>query len=82
MILVYVLWVPTISNTAEVTIYNCNVQILHNFQNRRISGIGPSFGIPNATKTKTFRKLGLFPNAVFWDVTPCGCCKNRRFGVM
>jgi hypothetical protein len=20
--------------------------------------------------------------AVFWDVTPCGCCKNRRFGGM
>jgi hypothetical protein len=19
-------------------------------------------------------------NPVFWDVTPCGCCKNRRFG--
>jgi hypothetical protein len=19
-------------------------------------------------------------NAVFWDVMPCGCCKNRRFG--
>jgi hypothetical protein len=19
-------------------------------------------------------------NAAFWDVTPCGCCKNRRFG--
>jgi hypothetical protein len=19
-------------------------------------------------------------NAVFWDVTPCGCCKNRHFG--
>jgi hypothetical protein len=19
-------------------------------------------------------------NAVFWDVTPCGFCKNRRFG--
>jgi hypothetical protein len=19
-------------------------------------------------------------NAVFWDVKPCGCCKNRRFG--
>jgi hypothetical protein len=19
-------------------------------------------------------------NAVFWDVTPCDCCKNRRFG--
>jgi hypothetical protein len=19
-------------------------------------------------------------NCVFWDVTPCGCCKKRRFG--
>jgi hypothetical protein len=19
-------------------------------------------------------------NAVFWDMTPCGSCKNRRFG--
>jgi hypothetical protein len=19
-------------------------------------------------------------NSVFWDVTLCGCCKNRRFG--
>jgi hypothetical protein len=21
-----------------------------------------------------------FKNGVFWDVTPCGSCKNRRFG--
>jgi hypothetical protein len=21
-----------------------------------------------------------FKNIVFWDVTPCGSCKNRRFG--
>jgi hypothetical protein len=21
-----------------------------------------------------------FNNAVFWEVTPCGPCKNRRFG--
>jgi hypothetical protein len=21
-------------------------------------------------------------NAVLWDVTPCGSCKNRRFGGM
>jgi hypothetical protein len=21
-------------------------------------------------------------NATFWDVTPCGCCKNLRFGEM
>jgi hypothetical protein len=19
-------------------------------------------------------------NAVFWDITPCGCCNNRSFG--
>jgi hypothetical protein len=19
-------------------------------------------------------------NGIFWDVKPCGCCKNRRFG--
>jgi hypothetical protein len=30
-------------------------------------------------------KFGVFTavimnNGVFWDVTPCGCCKNRRFG--
>jgi hypothetical protein len=25
-----------------------------------------------------FRKMDLFPkNAVFWDVAPCGSCKNR-----
>jgi hypothetical protein len=22
----------------------------------------------------------LMKNGVFWDVTPCGSCKNRRFG--
>jgi hypothetical protein len=22
----------------------------------------------------------LHKNGVFWDVTPCGSCKNRRFG--
>jgi hypothetical protein len=21
-------------------------------------------------------------NSIFWDATPCGCCKNRRFGGM
>jgi hypothetical protein len=26
------------------------------------------------------RKLWGSKNAVFWDVTPCGSCKNRRFG--
>jgi hypothetical protein len=22
----------------------------------------------------------IIKNAIFWDVTPCGACKNRRFG--
>jgi hypothetical protein len=34
-----------------------------------------------------FRILGLYimkslKNAFFWDMTPCGCCQNRRFGGM
>jgi hypothetical protein len=24
----------------------------------------------------------MMKNAVFWNVTPCGSCKNRRFGGM
>jgi hypothetical protein len=33
-----------------------------------------------------FVRFGVFTavtmkNGVFWDVTPCGSCKNRRFGV-
>jgi hypothetical protein len=31
--------------------------------------------IPEANKRKVKLK-----NGVFWDVTPCGSCKNRRFG--
>jgi hypothetical protein len=27
-----------------------------------------------------FRKRAAIKNAVFWGVTPCGSCKNRRFG--
>jgi hypothetical protein len=26
------------------------------------------------------RSVGTLKNAVFWDVTPCGSCKSRRFG--
>jgi hypothetical protein len=25
-------------------------------------------------------KVVVMKNGVFWDVTPCGSCKNRRFG--
>jgi hypothetical protein len=25
---------------------------------------------------------GIIQSAVFWNIMPCGCCKNRRFGGM
>jgi hypothetical protein len=28
----------------------------------------------------TSRQTRTMKNIVFWDVTPCGSCKNRRFG--
>jgi hypothetical protein len=38
------------------------------------------------TRNKLNVRFGVFTavtikNAVFWDVMPCGSCKNRRFGV-
>jgi hypothetical protein len=33
----------------------------------------------NAQSLRTQGSLYI-ENAVFWDVTPCGSCKNRRFG--
>jgi hypothetical protein len=32
------------------------------------------------TKIIQVRDEILLKNAVFWDVMPCGSCKNRRFG--
>jgi hypothetical protein len=29
---------------------------------------------------KCYLNYGPLKNGVFWDVTPCGFCKNRRFG--
>jgi hypothetical protein len=29
---------------------------------------------------KLWRSENVLKNGVFWDVTPCGSCKNRRFG--
>jgi hypothetical protein len=42
--------------------------------------------VPSHTRTPAFCvRFEVFTaltvkNAVFWDVTPGGCCKNRRFG--
>jgi hypothetical protein len=29
---------------------------------------------------KQQKLIKILKNVVFWDVTPCGSCKNRRFG--
>jgi hypothetical protein len=34
-------------------------------------------GCISVTSANTFRYM---KNGVFWDVTPCGSCRNRRFG--
>jgi hypothetical protein len=37
--------------------------------------------IPGEFVTQDYSKhTNILKNGVFWDVTPCGSCKNRRFG--
>jgi hypothetical protein len=36
--------------------------------------------IASIMRVKLISELLLMKNAVVWDVTPCGSCKNRRFG--
>jgi hypothetical protein len=42
------------------------------------SAIGSNLG-GNCVRSEVFTALTM-KNAVFWDVTPCGCCKYRSFG--
>jgi hypothetical protein len=35
---------------------------------------------PDGKKIKISKIIFLQKNGVFWVVTPCGSCKNRRFG--
>jgi hypothetical protein len=37
-------------------------------------------GFINLKAVPRHRNQTDYRNAVFWDVTPCDCCKNRRFG--
>jgi hypothetical protein len=50
--------------------------MVYNTQNHWVSGLYSSSRILNTA----FWKMDLLPkNAVFWDVRPCGSCKNRRY---
>jgi hypothetical protein len=35
--------------------------------------------LQNDVRSEVFTAVTMM-NGVFWDVTPCGSCKNRRFG--
>jgi hypothetical protein len=37
-------------------------------------------GYGNQTGDTVMKQVLNLKNGVFWDVTPCGSCKNRRFG--
>jgi hypothetical protein len=39
----------------------------------------PEVELTNCVRSEVFTVVTM-KNSVFWDVTPCGSCKNRRFG--
>jgi hypothetical protein len=51
---------------------------------RRLSCLTPTqqdeLGLTRVQKFFCFHAIYLLKNCVFWDVTLCGSCKNRRFG--
>jgi hypothetical protein len=49
--------------------------ILHSHRRENLKSYIHLEGLLHAFKTIVSLK-----NGVFWDVTPCGSCKNRRFG--
>jgi hypothetical protein len=44
-----------------------------------VTALYQSPNIPNLVRFEVFTAVTM-KNGVFWDVTPCGSCKNRRFG--
>jgi hypothetical protein len=42
--------------------------------------VSEEFSASFITVTKIGELGTTLKNGVFWDVTPCGSCKNRRFG--
>jgi hypothetical protein len=49
----------------------CNEKAVHVIDFREKHFVSVRFGVFAAVSVK---------NGVFWSVTPCGSCKNRRFG--
>jgi hypothetical protein len=86
---------PTLnSSSTEAVLNTAQKDIRHSFfdQNDFVKNVGRILDISTLMieaiisyeKTR-FTRFGVYmavtmKNAVLWDVTPCGSCKNRRFG--
>jgi hypothetical protein len=59
-----------------------NVEKANTFAHHLEKTFHPNSGlyILPVPKSKDYLDKILLKNGVFWDVTPCGSCKNRRFG--
>jgi hypothetical protein len=85
--LFYVNDLPTIFNNSVKSVLSADdasfvIGSDNNLQYRNEVSI--SFTHLNAWFNSNFVRFDVFmavtmKNAVLWDVTPCGCCKNRRF---
>jgi hypothetical protein len=68
----------------------CNNRLLEELSDSfirvtRISELGTALAVTSNRRTLRFVRFNIFTevtikNAVFWDVTLCGSCKNRHFG--
>jgi hypothetical protein len=61
-----------------ITLRNCNINALKHVYNTSANINQCSRAI--IAWARNYRDLLTVKNAVFWDVTPCGSCKNQCFG--
>jgi hypothetical protein len=54
--------------------------MIWDFQTERLQAITPYLLVGTPDPMTTPERSGTMKNGVHWDVTPCGFCKNRRFG--
>jgi hypothetical protein len=49
-------------------------------QTKDFTHVQKSYRTPFSLHNALYEVILLLKNCVFWDITPCGSCKNRRFG--
>jgi hypothetical protein len=65
-----------ITDTAILTITAIEAQVMLNPHTEQTLG---AMAVPVPDIMDSSMSVA-WKNGVFWDVTPCGSCKNRRFG--